>query len=201
MRLSRPFASVIAISLVITTSAFAQSSPCATDDPRQGGFFNGMCNLSNGGYERRLRARQDELSVLDKTRADLEKKLASRNLALRKLEQRISETHRHAQERRNAVAAVDAEIATLKERRRVSEAQLAAIQADNELLSQELAKHMEHTRQTELASRAIQDGALAVAAQHTVEDAEARDRKEGEQLDRRISEMRKLLARAAAQSR
>uniref|UniRef100_Q07JF6 Uncharacterized protein n=1 Tax=Rhodopseudomonas palustris (strain BisA53) TaxID=316055 RepID=Q07JF6_RHOP5 len=156
-----------------------------------------MCNLGNGNYDRRLKSRQDELSILDKTKADLEKKLASRKVDVQTLETRIAESRRRAETRRAASAAAAAEIALLRERHSVTKAELAIIEADNEVLSQDLAKHMAHTRQTEIASRAIQDGALAAADHREIQESEARNREEGEKLDRRISEMRRRLARAA----
>jgi chromosome segregation ATPase len=195
MQRSLLYASLVAMSFSAAVPALAQSS-CRTYDPRQGGFFGGLCNLSNGNYDRRLKSRQDELSVLDKTKADLEKKLASRKVEVESLETRIAETRRRAETRRAAVASVDVEIALLRERSSVTKAELAILEADNEVLSQDLVTHMSQARRTEVAVRAIQDGALAAVDRREIQESEARNREEGERLDRKISDIRRRLSRA-----
>lgn len=47
-----------------------------TDDPHAGGFVSGVTNLANGGYDRRVQARQTELTDLAEINSQLDKRHA-----------------------------------------------------------------------------------------------------------------------------
>jgi|tagenome__1003787_1003787.scaffolds.fasta_scaffold20823270_3 hypothetical protein len=73
------------------------SACTGTDDPRQGGFFNGVGNLSNGGYNRRIEREQAALgqemgqqSQLQTRAASLEQTRQQQLQEIRKVKKQIT---------------------------------------------------------------------------------------------------------------
>lgn len=166
-------------------------------DPRTGGFAGGLCGLSSGAYEKRLQQRRNELRTLEAAKADLEARLASRQAKVRALETQIAETRRRAEGRLALAKTTEEDIARLKERKAASDAELARIEAENTALSQELAGHMERARQTELASRALREGATQAGDQTALRKEDRENRADGDALDRRLADMRRRLSETA----
>lgn len=165
-------------------------------DPRRGGLAGGVCGTTTGAYEGRLQTRRDELASLDDARSRLERHLASTRATADDLGRDVAAATRRAEARRASVAATEAEIARLRARKSVSEAELAALEAENAQLGAEVGQLMERARRTETAARALREGAVAAADESAIRAAEARDRSRGEDLDRRLADLRRRVSRA-----
>lgn len=181
--------------LAIATLAIVLAGCCTnvSTDPHRGGLAGGACGLSSGAYAGRLAQRRDTLASLDSDRQSLERDLAHAQSTADALAARIAETSRRAAARRAALDAENAEIARLRARKTGDEAELAALEAENRQLGVELATHMQRARDTELAAQALRGGALAAASQRSLDEADARNRSDGEDIDRRIADVHSKL--------
>ena len=182
--------------LAVLAPMLAACCTGVTTDPRRGGLAGGVCGATTGAYEERLAVRRAELASLDDAHARLSRHLASNRSEADDLSRRIENARHRAEARAASAAAMDTEIEQLRERRAVSQAELATLEAESAQLGRELAGHMERTRRTELAARALREGATASADRTTIEAAEARNREKGEELDRRLADLRRRMSPA-----
>lgn len=187
------------LGLALTTPLLAACCTGVTTDPRRGGLAGGVCGTTTGAYEHRLATRREELAGLEAADVGLRARLAATQAEASDLQGRIAMAARRADARQAAVTAADADIERLRARRSTSSAELARIEAERDQLSRELAGHMERAHATEMASRSLREGATASIDRRTLESAAARDREDGEKLDRRLSDLRKAISQAGTE--
>lgn len=170
-----------------------------TTDPRRGGLAGGVCGATTGAYDQRLVDRQNELASLDDSRRRLERSLATSGGEARDLERRVGEARVRAEDRASRVRALDADIARLEASKQLSRAEHDALQAEIAQLDREVSDLMARARGSEMAARALREGAIASADRSELQAAEARDRQKGEELDRRLARLKQRSQRPSAE--
>jgi septal ring factor EnvC (AmiA/AmiB activator) len=81
------------VRLYCTLAVAVFVSGCVSNDPRQGGFVNGLVNAATGGYQARIDARERELAQLQGDQARLTARLSSQRSEVRTLKARIAVTN------------------------------------------------------------------------------------------------------------